>query len=134
MYEELGDTADDAELVVSELITNCLNAGARMLDLTLVGHHATVRIEATDDAAGLPEIGTLADPDEVTGRGLRIIDTPQRRLGHTAHDRRKDRLGGSHRPKSATPAVRLRGAARPVAKLRVAGCSPRDRAVIGFVI
>jgi hypothetical protein len=75
MYEELGDTADDAELVVSELITNCLNAGARMLDLTLVGHHATVRIEATDDAAGLPEIGTLADPDEVTGRGLRIIDT-----------------------------------------------------------
>ena len=74
MYGSLGDAGEDAVLVVSELITNCLNADAHVFSLTLVGHRGAVRIEATDDAAGWPGMMALTRVDQEHGRGLQIVD------------------------------------------------------------
>ena len=46
--------ADDIEIVFSELVSNAIQARAHRLDLALEAHHRSVRIEATDDAPGLP--------------------------------------------------------------------------------
>ena len=74
MYGSLGDTGEDAALVVSELITNCMRANAQVFSLTLVGHRGAVGIEATDDAAGWPEMIALTALDREHGRGLRLVD------------------------------------------------------------
>lgn len=73
MYEAPGDAADDAALVVSELVTNCVRADAHCFALALEGHHNAVLVEATDDAPGVPRPGA-AGPLEPHGRGLLIVD------------------------------------------------------------
>lgn len=74
MYGQVGDAAGDVELIVSELVSNCVRAHAHYFELTLDGHHHALRIEVTDDAPGEPTPRT-AGPDEVNGRGLLIVDT-----------------------------------------------------------
>src|ERR1700759_2237241 len=74
MYVGLGDSGDDAALVMTELVTNCLQAGSGVADLTLLGHHDTVRVEVTDDAAGWPQMLLHVDLDHLRGRGLLIVD------------------------------------------------------------
>lgn len=74
MYAGLGGAGHDAALVVSELVTNCQQAGAHVVDLTLLGHHGALRVEVTDDAPGWPEMSAHVELDQVRGRGLRIVD------------------------------------------------------------
>jgi anti-sigma regulatory factor (Ser/Thr protein kinase) len=74
MYDGLGDTGEDAALVVSELATNCVQAGAAWLRLTLVGHRGTVHVEATDDGPGWPQMSAVRSLDQARGRGLRIVE------------------------------------------------------------
>lgn len=62
----------DAELIVSELITNALNAQSGRTDLVLSVRDHEVRIEVRDDAAGAPVVRT-PDVTEGHGRGLRIV-------------------------------------------------------------
>ncbi|MDT4903767.1 MAG: hypothetical protein QOH52_1783 [Pseudonocardiales bacterium] len=62
----------DAELIVSELLTNSVNAQARLTELTLTAHDGYVRIEVHDDAGGKPELQQPGIDDE-HGRGLMIV-------------------------------------------------------------
>jgi anti-sigma regulatory factor (Ser/Thr protein kinase) len=73
-YTGLGDMGDDAALVVSELVTNSMQAGAHVVDLTLHGDHGVLRVEVTDDAPGWPKMSAVVALDQVRGRGLRIVD------------------------------------------------------------
>jgi signal transduction histidine kinase len=63
---------DDVVLVVSELVTNSVRAGASTVDVELVISADRIRLEVTDDAPGWPEL-RHADPDDITGRGLSIV-------------------------------------------------------------
>lgn len=77
----LGEVADDAQRIASELVTNAVNASAPVLArgcmlvirVCLVTDGGVLTIECWDQAPGLP---VLREVDELaeTGRGLAIID------------------------------------------------------------
>lgn len=71
MYSDPGNDGDDAVLVVSDLVTNSIQGHAEHVDLALDGHTASVRVEVSDDAPGIPTL-TFGGLENV--RGLRIID------------------------------------------------------------
>jgi hypothetical protein len=64
---------DDAVLVVSELVTNSMRAGARRCSVELQLSADAVELVVFDDAPGDPRLGA---PDESSdhGRGLPIVD------------------------------------------------------------
>ena len=72
LYTDAQGLYEDVALVVSELATNSVRASASPFRLALEVHHDMVRVEVTDDAAGLP---TLRQPDvgDAQGRGLIIV-------------------------------------------------------------
>jgi signal transduction histidine kinase len=63
---------DAAELIMSELVTNAINAGSSGLELTLALHRDHVRLAVRDDARGRPE-RHAARPTDSRGRGLEIV-------------------------------------------------------------
>lgn len=67
-----GVRPDDIVLVVSELVTNSVRAGARAIEVELDAEHSGVELHVTDDAPGWPE-ARQPDWDEVHGRGLAIV-------------------------------------------------------------
>jgi anti-sigma regulatory factor (Ser/Thr protein kinase) len=68
----IDELVDDASLVVSELVTNAVMHGEGEIGVRLVRAIDALRIEVSDDGDGEPR--QLAPrPDEVTGRGLRIV-------------------------------------------------------------
>jgi hypothetical protein len=71
-----------ALLVVSELVTNAVNAGCVTARLILSMHHDRLRVGVCDDAAGQPQ---MAHPSrsEPHGRGLLIIASVARSWGVT---------------------------------------------------
>lgn len=68
---EVGQTV---ELVVSELVTNAVNAEAGRISVRLYVDDAQVRIEVEDDAQGTPRLVHATVTDE-RGRGLYIVDS-----------------------------------------------------------
>ncbi|WP_052865076.1 ATP-binding protein [Streptomyces niger] len=86
------EAAADAELLLSELVTNALRVPAppdRQVGVRIV--HApdagTLRLEVSDAGAGRPEVRTPG-PDETGGRGLLLVAAVAEQWGVTA------RLGG----------------------------------------
>ena len=88
-----GGLPDDVETVVSELITNAINAstgqdgkplyvdGRRLVIwLRLVTSGATLRAEVWDEAPGAPARRMALDEDE-SGRGLDLVDALSARWG-----------------------------------------------------
>lgn len=73
LFDAPGRVADDAALLVSELVTNCVRAGCHYFELAIEAHHDGVWVEATDDAPGMPT-PMLARAEDPSGRGLLIID------------------------------------------------------------
>jgi anti-sigma regulatory factor (Ser/Thr protein kinase) len=71
----LGETEAiaDAELVVSELATNSVRAGAATVRVSLELHHGELEVDVADDGPGWP---TLVRPvaHEAHGRGLVLVD------------------------------------------------------------
>lgn len=63
----------EAEVMVSELVTNVIRHTTSEADLTLVVTAADVRIEVHDDDRALPVLPPL-EPSRVGGNGLRIVD------------------------------------------------------------
>lgn len=88
VYAGLGDASSDTETVVSELVTNALQADCHHLSLTLNAHHSYVRITTGDDAPGDP---VLQHPtaDENHGRGLLIVAALSTCWGVDYHNGRK---------------------------------------------
>lgn len=62
----------DAEIIVSELITNAINADCELAELKLSARSDCVRIEVHDDGVGMPELQSPGIADR-HGRGLLIV-------------------------------------------------------------
>jgi anti-sigma regulatory factor (Ser/Thr protein kinase) len=67
------DTLDKLVLVVSELVTNALNAQAEVVELGVWVHYGRVEVAVTDSASGTP-VRTYTEPDAPGGRGLAIVE------------------------------------------------------------
>lgn len=66
--------ADDAVLVVSELVTNALRHGlGEVVARTSIDHDGSINIAITDSGEDVPTL-LPADPARIGGLGLRIID------------------------------------------------------------
>jgi anti-sigma regulatory factor (Ser/Thr protein kinase) len=68
-YEEV---VADVATIASELVTNALNAGSTMIELSLALRPSTVHIEVMDDAGGTVVQGSPSVTD-TKGRGLMIV-------------------------------------------------------------
>ena len=67
------DCIDVAILVISELVTNAVNAGCQHAAFVMDLHRHRVRIGVTDDGAGLPRV-QHPTAREGHGRGLQIVE------------------------------------------------------------
>ena len=68
-----GGRFDDAELVVSELATNAVRAGAETVRVNIHVHHGELELDVTDDGPGWPRLMYARDHDP-HGRGLMLVD------------------------------------------------------------
>lgn len=69
----LSELADDAQLVVSELVTNGLRYGTGDIGFRLVITTGTLVVQVDDGSPGRPEV-RQADPGAENGRGLFLVD------------------------------------------------------------
>lgn len=67
------DVCHDAQLIVSELVTNAVRAGTEVVVVVLQVQDHRLRIEVGDDAGGVPTL-RRRDPDAGSGRGLPLIE------------------------------------------------------------
>lgn len=77
------DITEDAALIVSELVTNAVNAGSTIVQVDLTVHRSHLVITVGDDAAGQPRLETTGPLDQ-RHRGLHLVDALARRW--TVHD------------------------------------------------
>jgi len=78
----LGELADTAEMIASEMTANAVNAsaaaqavgGVPVIRLCLITDGETLVVECWDQAPGFPLLRQTSEPAE-TGRGLAIIDS-----------------------------------------------------------
>jgi signal transduction histidine kinase len=73
-HDGAGRVIADAEMIVSELLTNAVKAKCSSTEVRLSTSDHVVRIEVHDDAHGMPEV-RHPDITEATGRGLLIVST-----------------------------------------------------------
>jgi hypothetical protein len=66
------DVLEAVQLMVSELVTNCIRHTDTAFELTIARDRDEIRVEVTDGAGGTPEMRSPG-PDEPTGRGLQIV-------------------------------------------------------------
>ncbi|MFL5863351.1 MAG: ATP-binding protein [Solirubrobacteraceae bacterium] len=66
-------TVEAAELMVSELATNCIRHEGTSFRVTILGSTREIRIEVTDSGSGTPAMRSPG-PDEPNGRGLQIVN------------------------------------------------------------
>jgi len=74
------DAIPDAELLVSELVTNAVLHARSATRVTIDHAGTTVRISVCDDSPARPRLRDYG-PEAVTGRGLVIVDRIARRWG-----------------------------------------------------
>lgn len=102
MYGLPDSAAHDAEVVVSELVTNSVQARCRQVLVAVEGHHTRLTVAATDDASGSPVLRAPAI-DAVRGRGLLLVEGLAQRWGVDAHRGRKTVWAEIAVPWSARP-------------------------------
>ena len=66
------DTLCHALLLVTELVTNAARHAQSAVDLTIVGEHGRIRIEARDDSTVIPKAPRM--DTETRHRGLQLIE------------------------------------------------------------
>ena len=92
MVEQLGSgeaintLIGDAQVVVSEIVSNAVKAGCTKLLMQITIHRRRVRISVYDNADGLP-IMVAPDPAAERGRGMTIVNALANSWGiETGHD------------------------------------------------
>ena len=70
---ERGALLEDVSLIVSELVTNSVNAESTFTSVALSCHRGVARLTVGDDAPGLPAV-KHPTTDQGNGRGLAIIE------------------------------------------------------------
>lgn len=78
---EVAAVCDDLIVIVSELVTNAVQAAAASLRVELAIEGRSVRLAVTDGADGLPAPTPHAAPDQPYGRGLAIVAALSREWG-----------------------------------------------------
>ncbi len=73
-HPQLRAVLDAAALIVSELVTNAINAGCGWSSLSVEAHRSNVVVKVCDDGPGRPSI-RAAGLEDVHGRGLAIVAT-----------------------------------------------------------
>jgi anti-sigma regulatory factor (Ser/Thr protein kinase) len=80
----MGETAPELieplELMVSELASNCIKHAHSAFKLTIIVSSQAIRVEVTDSCAESPTLRSPG-PEDVSGRGLRIVDLLSDRWG-----------------------------------------------------
>jgi anti-sigma regulatory factor (Ser/Thr protein kinase) len=87
-YHNLGDYAEDAEVIASELVTNAIaHAGARAvgLELTYLKDSGAIAVIVTDSCP-LPPVPHDPAAETEHGRGLHLIDALSARWGWQRRD------------------------------------------------
>ena len=75
---------DDALILVSELVTNAVRYGQPEITLRLRSQPPSVGVEVSDHGPQLPQVAQAPpDPQEISGRGLLIVDALANRWGIT---------------------------------------------------
>ncbi|MQS35924.1 ATP-binding protein [Streptomyces katsurahamanus] len=77
-------TVDEAELVISELITNAIQNGCGSVGFSVSFEGATVRIEVTDGSTSQPSVRRQHDLYAESGRGMLLVDQIASRWGTSA--------------------------------------------------
>jgi anti-sigma regulatory factor (Ser/Thr protein kinase) len=67
------DTLYDLRLLISELVTNAVQAGSDHVEVEISVHRRRIHMSVSDDAPGWPEMRVAAAEDN-SGRGLAIMD------------------------------------------------------------
>ena len=78
------ETSADLMLVLTELITNAVQAGADTVRVAVTVHADVLQLGVSDEAAGWPQ--SVAAPTEDHGRGLALVDTLCSAWGVTPSD------------------------------------------------
>jgi anti-sigma regulatory factor (Ser/Thr protein kinase) len=81
------EMTETALLLVSELATNAIRHGAPPVRLSLHLKRGRLRVEVTDSSPTLPELGRPG-PDQISGRGLHIVQQLAATWGASASPRR----------------------------------------------
>jgi hypothetical protein len=88
-HDKVAEVLDEAELVVSELVTNAVLASCTSAIVSITTDRSCVRIGVTDDAPGRPTL-LHAATDAVRGRGLAIVCMLARDWGVTPVENGKE--------------------------------------------
>ena len=75
-----GDAADNARIVLSEMVTNALTHSLDVFQLALRLNGDQILVEVWDRADGMPHVG-LPDGLAVNGRGMFLVDTLSKEWG-----------------------------------------------------
>ena len=118
----LDSLADDASLLVSEVVTNSLPHARSPIDLRVLRSKSGVRIEVHDQSPTLPSPRTY-DGEAVTGRGLEIVRCTASNWGAEQSEAGKVvwfELGTTPSADQASPAV-TKGPAAPTVAVSLLG-------------
>jgi anti-sigma regulatory factor (Ser/Thr protein kinase) len=85
---ETSEVVQTAELLVSELASNCVRHTDSDFEIEVTREGGEIRIAASDWGAGMPVMRT-PDPLSVSGRGLLVIDMLSGAWGIEAASRRR---------------------------------------------
>jgi anti-sigma regulatory factor (Ser/Thr protein kinase) len=122
-FDRSRELADDVALVLSELVTNSVQAGARHIRVQVTAHRAEVEVAVRDDAPGWPAVsstsplptGGRSGPDPPVdieavssgGRGLRIVSILASRWDIRRSDDGPAKTVEAHLPVPADAALRF---------------------------
>jgi anti-sigma regulatory factor (Ser/Thr protein kinase) len=73
LQDQSSDVLEAAELMVSELATNCVQHARTPFELVISDEQRQIRVEVRDTGGGRP-VPRSPTPAERTGRGLRIVE------------------------------------------------------------
>lgn len=79
------DLADDAQLVVTELVSNGIDHGEGPLRLTVTRKAAGMLVEVHDRSPKQPQVRPV-DPSSARGRGMQLVQALSVRWGTTAEN------------------------------------------------
>lgn len=77
---DLADVVDTVELLVSEVVTNAVGHAGTGGEMVLMHHEGLLRVEVSDSGGG-DVAPRHARPEDVTGRGMAIVDALAARWG-----------------------------------------------------